>query len=138
MKKKLLIVGGILAIAAAIFVWQNFLKTAPPMKRLDAEHKGLAVEFYAAFEENEEQANQKFLNKIVELTGELESIDVEEGSKPVLNLKTEGFGMVKCTMESDMSRDELGELELNSTISVRGECLGYLLDVLLGRCIIIN
>ncbi len=139
MKKVIRIGAVIVALVVGIYVWQNFLKTAPSMKRLDAEYQVTAIELSAEYEESEDTADAKYRNKIIELTGELESIETPEGSLPVLNLKTEGFGMVKCTMESDLSSTEIDQLEINSTVSIRGECYGLnLFDIQVGRSIIIN
>lgn len=138
MKKKILIVFLIVAVAGGIFVWQNFMKTGPSMQRLEAAYRLNAIELYAEYDENEEVATVKYGNQIVELIGELESIEMNEGSNAVINLKTEGFGLIKCTLESDISNDELSRLELNSTLLIKGECIGYLLDVLIERAIIMD
>ncbi len=137
-RKTFVLIAAVLAIAVGLYVWQNFLKTAPAMRKLEAEYRVNSNEFYAEFEENEDAANEKYVNRIVEIIGELESIEMNEGSKPVINLKTEGFGMIKFTMESNLSSGELNELELNSTLLIRGECIGYLLDVLIERSIILD
>ena len=138
MKKTILITFLIVAVAAGVFVWQNFMNTGPSMKRLDAVYRLNAIELYQEYDENEDAATVKYGNRIVELVGELESIEMNEGSNTVINLKTEGFGLVKCTLESDLSSDELNELELNSTLLIKGECIGYLLDVLIERAIILD
>lgn len=137
-KKHFLIIAGLIALVVAYFVWDNFLRTAPSMKRLDADYRVNAIEFYAEFEESEEAANAKYLNRIVEVVGEVENIEVTDESKPVISLKTEGFGVIKCTMESDLKSSELEKIRPNSTLVIRAECIGMLLDVLMTRSIIIE
>ncbi|MBO3697131.1 hypothetical protein [Roseivirga sp. E12] len=137
-KKKLLIAAAIIGAIAAYFVWANFLKTAPSMRKLDVDYQVEAVAFYNEFDSNEATANTKYLNKIVQVTGEVDNVEVMEGSKPVISLKTEGFGVIKCTLESDIDEDELSKINANSTVTIKAECIGMLLDVLLNRSIIIE
>ena len=137
-KKRILLIVFLVGLVAAYFVYDNFLKTAPSMKRLDAEYQVNAVPFYSEFDENEEAANAKYLNKIVEVKGIVESVETPEGRLPIISLKTDGFGVVKCTMESALDDDELDRLKPNATVTLRAECIGVLLDVLLIRSIIIE
>ena len=137
-KKRLLLIAVVVAGIAGYFVWANFLKTAPSMSRLDAEYRVNAVDFYAEFEESEDAANVKYQNKVVEIVGEVEGLDVSDGSLPVITLKTDGFGTIKCTMETQLSSYDLKDIQLNSTLVIRGECQGMLLDVLIGRSIVIE
>ena len=137
-KKYFLIIAGLVGLIVAYFVWDNFLRTAPSMKKLDADYRVNAMEFYAEFEENEEAANVKYLNRIIEVVGEVDGIEVTDDTKPVISLKTEGFGVIKCTMESDLKSSELEKIQPNSTLVIRAECIGMLLDVLMTRSIIIE
>jgi hypothetical protein len=137
-KKRIFLIVGLIGIVAGYFVWQNFLKTAPSMSRLDAEYRVNAADFYAEFEESEEAANTRYQNKIVEIVGEVEGVDSSDEGLPVITLKTDGFGTIKCTMESELSSDELSDIEINSTLIIRGECQGMLLDVLIGRSIVVE
>jgi len=137
-KKKLLISAVIIGAIAAYFIWANFLKTAPSMRKLDTAFQVEAVALYKEFDSNEATANAKYLNKIIEVTGVVANIEVSEDSKPIISLKTEGFGVIKCTMESDLDDEELSEIQMNSTLVIKAECIGMLLDVLLNRSIIIE
>lgn len=139
MKRKTLFVIAILvATVAGYTVWAMFIRTAPSMKKLKAEYQLSAVEFYTAFDDDENKANGIYQNKIVEITGEIESVNDEEEGLPVINLKTEGFGMVKCTLEAPLTNEDLSTIRSSNTITIRGECIGMLLDVLVERAIIIE
>jgi hypothetical protein len=117
----------VIALLAAYVVYSNFLKTAPSMKKLKAEYSLQAVDLYNAFDSDEVSANAQYQNKVIEVTGEVILITNEEGFNPIISLKTEGFGV----------EEELEEIQMNSTITIRGECIGMLLDVLIERSIII-
>jgi len=137
-KKQLLLAVGIVGLIAAYFVWNNFLKTAPPMKRLDADYQVEATQLYSAYDANEETADLKYLNKVIEVTGVVQNIETPENSLPVVSLKTNGFGVVKCTMEAPLNDNELKLIRLDTPITFRAECIGSLLDVMLIRAIILE
>lgn len=132
-RKRILLIAILVAAVGAYLVWNNFLRTAPSMSRLDVDYRVEAVAFYAEFEEDEEAANARYLNKIVELEGQLEAVEITEG-KPVLSLKTDGFGLIKCTLEGEKAPD----LSPNTSVVIKGECIGMLLDVLIERAIVIQ
>ncbi len=137
-KRNFLIATVIVGAIVAYLVWANFLKTAPSMRKLDADYKVEAVSFYNEFNSDENAANSKYLNKIVQVTGVIDKIEISEESKPIISLKTEGFGVIKCTMESGLDDDQLAKYQVNSTVVIKAECIGMLLDVLLNRSIIIE
>jgi len=138
-KKRLLIIAIVIAAVAGYFVWDKMLRTAPSMKRLTAEYRVNAVDLQSEFTDNEEVANVKYQNQIIEVVGEVESVEATEGRLPVIKLKADGFGVVECTLESQISSEELEKIKLNSTLVLRGECQGFLMiDVQIGRSIVIE
>tara|TARA_R110000823_G_scaffold295431_1_gene414557 strand:- start:34589 stop:35041 length:453 start_codon:yes stop_codon:yes gene_type:complete len=138
MKKRLLIALTIVVtLAAGYFIYASMTQGPAKMKSLKAEHSLTAVDFYSEFEMDETAANTKYQNKIVEVKGVVESITLDEESKPSISLRTEGFGVVKCTLESSED-NSLDKVKINSTLTVRGECIGMLLDVLIERTIIVE
>ena len=88
------------------------------------------------FEADETGASAKYINKIVEVTGEV--ISVEEGERGSLNisLQTESdFSKVICTFPSVENPDIF---EQGKEITIRGDCSGFLMDVLLNNCAVIS
>jgi hypothetical protein len=88
------------------------------------------------FEADETKASLSYINKILEVTGKISS--VKPGEKGVVNisLATESdLSSVICTFPaiSDPSIFKPGE-----EISLRGECSGFLMDVLLNNCAIVH
>ena len=137
-RKTLLVIAVCVALIAAFVVYTTFLKTAPSMKNLEAEFKLTAVELYTEFDTDETSANAKFQNRILEITGEVVEVISEEGGNTTIGLKTEGFGLVKCTLESVPSFEELEQISIGGNLTIKGECIGMLLDVLVERSIIIE
>lgn len=93
-----------------------------------------SIELQRAFEENEAAATAKYVNKVIEVSGEINAIDRGENNSVNISLKTNSsFSSVICTLPSGVNP---GEISVGSQISIRGVCSGYLMDVLLNNCVI--
>ncbi len=95
-----------------------------------------AEELQKEFESDENASTIKFVNKIVEVTGVISSID--KGEKGALNvaLKTESsLSSVICTFPGNTVTSGL---MAGQTVTLRGECSGFLMDVLLNNCVLIS
>ncbi len=95
-----------------------------------------SAELQRSFEENETAATEKYVNKIIEVSGEVGSVDRGENNSVNIALKTESdFSSVICTFPSEINTEQIRE---GSQISVRGQCSGYLMDVLLNNCAVVK
>jgi hypothetical protein len=84
------------------------------------------------FEEDETVASAKFINKIVEVTGIIASVNPTENDGISITLETgSDFSDVICTFAVVNDPDMLN---VGKEITIRGECSGFLLDVLLNNC----
>ena len=90
-----------------------------------------------AFEDNETAASKLYINKILEVTGKIASVKPPAENKFIsISLITgSDLSSVICTFPaiSDPSKLSVGE-----EITLRGECSGFLMDVLLNNCAIIQ
>jgi hypothetical protein len=91
-----------------------------------------AVDLQKAFEENESVATAKYVNKIIEVSGTIESVKPGEGNSLNVTLKTgSDLSSVICTFASGSNTSKLTG---GSQVTIRGECSGFLMDVLLNNC----
>lgn len=89
-----------------------------------------------AFEDDEKAASIKYINKIVEVTGKIASVKPAEKNILNISLVTESdLSSVICTFPAitDPSKFSTG-----TEITLRGECSGFLMDVLLNNCVTIE
>jgi tRNA_anti-like len=124
----------ILAVAVAAYGW-FFLWNKPQTNVAKA--YGLKIAAPALFNEyssNEQAANKKYLEKILEVSGQVTSITKNAEGLTVILLKTDDpmFG-VNCTLE----QKDIQVIEGDS-MAVKGICTGYLTDVVLIRCYKVN
>ena len=88
------------------------------------------------FEDNETNASAKYVNKILEVEGIIASINTAKDNILTISLKTESdLSSVICTFPAiaDPSKFRAGD-----SITLRGECSGFLMDVLLNNCAAVN
>jgi Tfp pilus assembly protein PilV len=121
--KVALIIGGIGLLAAAGVVYYVYNK---PHRDVSSE-KGVqlsAQNLYDAFRTNENNANKLYLDKAIELTGEVADISTNQDGKTVVNFKTsDPLVVINCTF-----KDNPGELKPGQTITFKGICTGYIPD----------
>jgi len=91
-----------------------------------------ATALLKAFEDDEKGSSAKYINKIIEVSGEI--VSAKPGEKNTFNiiLKTgSDFSSVICTFPVF---PDTTILKTGTRITLRGECSGFLMDVLLNNC----
>ncbi len=95
-----------------------------------------AVELYKAFETDETSATSKYVQKVIEVTGTVEAVNRGEGNSVNVSLKTGSvLGNVICTFQGLPAGTALKD---GQDAVIRGECSGFLTDVLLNNCSLIE
>jgi hypothetical protein len=86
-----------------------------------------AAQLFDAFEKSEAEANKKYLDKVVEVTGSVSEVSMNMDHKPIVVLETGNmmFG-VRCTMSESSVTAKTG-----SVVTIKGICKGYLSDVVI-------
>jgi len=121
-----------IAIAAILAALYYYNLKSTDMAKAKADFIVTASELAKAFESDETKASVTYINKIVEVTGKIASVKPAENKVISISLATESdLSSVICTFPavSDPSVFKIGE-----EITVRGECSGFLMDVLLNNC----
>jgi hypothetical protein len=130
--KKYWVIGGILFFAIAGVLGYSLINKP---HRSVADEIGIEVsssDLFLQFETNEEAGNTKFLDKAILVSGEVAEIVTNQEGKTVVILATDNplFG-VSCTMEGSSDGVQIG-----SSVTIKGICVGYLSDVVINRAII--
>jgi hypothetical protein len=126
----------ILALIGLVMGGVGYMYTFHKPQRNVAVEKAVAkIEakaFMAAFEANEADANAKYLDKAVEVTGIIGEITANENTYTI-NLKVEGvdFGGIKCTIDPAEAKKAEG-LNPGETLTIKGQCTGWVNDSDLG------
>lgn len=95
------------------------------------------TELFEAFENNEQAANQKYLDQVVQVTGQLVKSNTNENGQTILTLQA-GSGMFGIQCELDPTVDHpTTNFQTGQTLTVKGICTGMLMDVVLVRCVVV-
>lgn len=90
------------------------------------------------FTADEQSANTKYLDKIIEVSGIVKSIDKDDaGSVTVVLGNPSDISSIRCNIDSAHS-DETTGLQKNIPVTIKGVCTGFNADELLGSDLILN
>jgi hypothetical protein len=93
-----------------------------------------AVALYNDFAKNETNANAKYLDKIIEVTGTVDAIQNSNGALVVMLNSNQMMGEISCKMfDNADSVYKKGE-----KIIIKGKCAGFLSDVNLVDCVTVK
>jgi hypothetical protein len=91
----------------------------------------------AEFDADETAASKKYIDKIVEVTGLVESIEMGTDSTINVTLKESGASAgVICAFQGRGIEDV--KVKKGDHATMRGDCSGFLFDVLLNNCVLIS
>ena len=135
--RKILLIAGFLVIGLGIVAYLIYNKPHQNMQKAEADMKVNAEELFSAFASDETAANEKYLDKVLAVTGEVKSVNTsEEGTVTItLNAGSEMFG-VTCELDA-LSEHAKTDFQPGETITVKGICTGMLMDVVLVRCVVV-
>ena len=127
----------LLALGAAIYIYSEFNRGHKDLSKESAEYSMTSTDLYKAFKADEKAFNQKYLNKIIDVSGTISTI-TQSKDKVVVLLPVEGeMGGVQCELKKEVW-DQNKSLKKGDLIKVRGMCSGGLMDVILNKCAIVN
>ncbi|HLO58797.1 MAG TPA: hypothetical protein VK179_08665 [Bacteroidales bacterium] len=132
-KIRLLVIGVVLAFIAAALVWNyTFKKADTNVSARKADFELKASELIAAFDSNEAAANTQYLNKVISVNGMVESISEDSLGISVYLKEPDAIGGVICGF--DLKSNDVSLIRKGSSITIKGICTGYLLDVVMNKC----
>lgn len=135
--KKVIFVILILIAGGGITAWYLYTKPVADMNEMKAEHSLSSAELFNSFNDDEERANKKYLGKIVEVTGKVRELKSDdEGQTLILETEDMLFG-VNCGL-SKGQKALFDKITNGQKVTVRGECTGISMDVVLVRCVLVN
>lgn len=132
MKKFIILSTVLLWFALGFFALYLVNRPTASLKATKADFSVSSPDFYAAFEQNETIANQQYLGKVIEVSGTVSEITIENGKMNITLAGDDMFG-VTCKMNGD-GQKLLEKINKGDGIVVKGMCSGKLMDVVLVNC----
>ena len=125
-----------IALAAILAALYMFNLKHTDMAKAKPDYVISATDLQKAFEDDETVASKKYINKILEVNGTILSSKLSENNAVNITLATgNDFSSVICTFPA--VKDTIN-MSLGKEITLRGECSGFLMDVLLNNCAVIK
>ncbi|MFN3298754.1 MAG: OB-fold protein [Sediminibacterium sp.] len=128
MKKWVIIIGSVILIAAAV-LYYVFIYAAQHKRNVDDE-KAIAisaVELVHAYNNNEAEANAKYLNKALVVEGFIKEVGQnQEGNTTITIDGANDFSAVFCTL-----KEANNNVEANKKVNIKGVCIGFTSDVVI-------
>lgn len=137
-RKRILIIGFI--VVAALAVWLAVRYTFRESEKSVASEPAVAAlhasQLLQLFEEDETAANQQFLGKVVSVNGVIDGVIEDSVSVSVYLKNPEDFSGVMCVFDKTLL--DAASLQKGAEISIKGMCSGYLFDVILNKCALVE
>jgi hypothetical protein len=132
-KKTIFLVVGIVCIVVAVWFYYLYQKPRSGVKGIDADYKIAAVNLYQAFVANEDAANKKYVDKVIQVEGKVQQVESTQEGANVILASDAPEGGVNCTFSTKNGLPKVGD-----QVVVKGRCTGFLLDVSLVDAVIEN
>lgn len=138
LKKYRLLFLSIIFVVIAGFFYKEFHRKPADLTRMESVVKQSAASITALYEANETQANQKYLNEIIEVSGPVAEIIKQQDTFINIMLGS-ALSMHKVSCLLDKAHFEKAKnYKVGQQINIKGICTGFLVDVELNRCVIIE
>ena len=125
----LLITGGFYFINPLVNSSNKNLENETAALRLNA------LDLVENYTNNEENSNDLYAGKIIEVTGNIKEISfLNERITVILNSSSKSFGVICDIHPNDFNK--INKFKINDAVTIKGICKGFLKDVILLNCTI--
>lgn len=136
MKKIFYIV--VIALVIAMFVgYKLYNKPHANLQTQKAEVTLSASKLFEVFDADEEKANTLYLNKVIEVNGDVVEIRNVEGNTQLVLACGSDLANVVCEMDQRYI-DKLTNISPGQSVTIRGMCSGKLMDIVINQSVLIK
>lgn len=119
---------------AAIYAYKEYNRGLPDTRQRKTLFEIDAREFLKQFEDNEPEAAARYIDKTISVRGTVAYTNVTDTSATVY-LNGSSAASVICEFQKD-SYTEPQKLKEGDLVTIKGICSGYLMDVVMVRCVV--
>ncbi|MAY84117.1 MAG: hypothetical protein CMP59_08290 [Flavobacteriales bacterium] len=133
MKKLLLIALLLIGVGVGVGLYL-FNKKVPSLENTEAAYTLTADQLFNEFEADESAAQTKYVDQVLEVSGTIaRTKSTDSISSIVLIAKNAMMGGVNCSFNGPIT-----DFADGTQIVIKGRCQGYLMDVVLNNCVIVE
>jgi hypothetical protein len=137
MKRIILVLLLIVILAGGWYAYRAYTGKVKSLTEVKTDMRITAPELIAAFEKDTAAANRQYLGKVLEVTGNVKSVESEEGSATVSLGESGTMSSVRCSMDTTHLQ-QAALLQEGNNITIKGSCTGFMAEELLGSDVILN
>lgn len=136
LKKKAILWMGILLLLIVAAGWAYHLYVKPHQSTAGeaADFAISAESLYRQYQANERAADHIYLGKVIEVSGKLSEIQHSGNSEIWILSPQPGGGGINCQLFAGTKVDP--EPKSGDSVTVKGRCTGFLMDVNLADCVL--
>lgn len=123
-KKNLFLLAVVVCLIVAGWLYYLYQKPRSGVKGEDADYTIAAVNLYQAFVANEDSANKKYVDKVIQVEGKVQQVETTQGGANVILASNVPDGGINCTFSSKNELPKVGD-----QVIIKGRCTGFLMDV---------
>jgi hypothetical protein len=136
--KKYALVAIIAIIAvAAIYGYKEFNKKPADVTNIKPQVIVSVDSIIAAYENDEGKANAAFLGKTILVNGIVSEMNNQHDTLLNIIMGNDGLHNVSCLLDNEQL-ENYKKYSVGKPVSIKGICTGFLADVELNRCVIMN
>jgi hypothetical protein len=129
------IILGIIVLVCLLFTLVDFNKeniTNQSIKSVTAD------ELLVSYARSETNANLQYLNKIIKVYGKVSDIGLLKDNQVEVTLTGTSENSILCTLTPERIFSVIDTIQIDDELLIQGNCIGYLNDVYLKNCTILN
>jgi len=138
-KRNIIIIVTVVVIIVIIVLFEWAFRKAPDsVASQKAVFEMEAKSLVNSFVQDEQASDKKYLGKVILVAGTLESFTVNGKDKKVSVIIKDQGDMAGVICEFGMGSIDTLSLKVGNKLKVKGECNGFLMDVVLNKCSIVE
>lgn len=123
-------------VVSAFYFYSEYNRKPASTQNLSPDFMVPAVNLADEFERDETAANKKYLGRLIQVTGTLFNID--NGKDKLISITVgDDIHKIACLLDIEHAAT-IKQYKVSDSIAVKGICTGFLMDVELNRCVIVQ
>ena len=123
------------AVIACIYGYKEYTRKLPDTNQLKAAFTLKATDLIQQFAADEAKATVKYSDHVISVQGIVDSVQPADASGAVFLNDGSSVTSVMCQFDKKNCQEILG-LQKGEVITIKGICSGYLMDVVMVRCVV--
>jgi hypothetical protein len=134
MKRIIYFILAAIFLGAGLWVYNEYNRGPVSVKNLQADFEVSANQLLEEFDADESKANEKYLDKVVLVTGVILEVEKEEAVNVIMETN-DPLKRIICEMQDI---EQVEDIQLGDEVKIKAKCSGFLMDVVLVNGVVIE